>query len=295
MTYSIVARDPATGELGVAVQSHWFGVGPLVPWAMPGVGAVATQANIEVAHGPHGLALLREGLDAASALDRLLSADPGAAGRQVAIVDAAGGVAAHTGSSCMPEAGHVTADGVSCQANIMASASVWPAMLAAFERTDGPLAGRLLAALDAAESEGGDVRGRQSAALLVVPADGEEWETKISLRVEDHPEPLLELKRLVALRDAYELAGQADALVNESRHDEAARLYVQASERAPENHELLFWAGLGAAQSGDLDTGAARVRQAIAMQPGWMVLLGRLPADVAPAAQAVLERLSNDT
>jgi uncharacterized Ntn-hydrolase superfamily protein len=295
MTYSIVARDPATGELGVAVQSHWFGVGPLVPWAMPGVGAVATQANIEAAHGPHGLALLREGLDAASALDRLLSADPGAAGRQVAIVDAAGGVAAHTGSSCMPEAGHVTADGVSCQANIMASASVWPAMLAAFERTDGPLAGRLLAALDAAESEGGDVRGRQSAALLVVPADGEEWETKISLRVEDHPEPLLELKRLVALRDAYELAGQADALVNESRHDEAARLYVQASERAPENHELLFWAGLGAAQSGDLDTGAARVRQAIAMQPGWMVLLGRLPADVAPAAQAVLERLSNDT
>jgi uncharacterized Ntn-hydrolase superfamily protein len=295
MTYSIVARDPATGELGVAVQSHWFGVGPLVPWAMPGVGAVATQATIEVAHGPHGLALLREGLDAASALDRLLSADPGAAGRQLAIVDAAGGVAAHTGSSCMPEAGHVTADGVSCQANIMASASVWPAMLAAFERTDGPLAGRLLAALDAAESEGGDIRGRQSAALLVVPADGEEWETKISLRVEDHPEPLVELRRLVALRDAYELAGQADALVNESRHDEAARLYVQASERAPENHELLFWAGLGAAQSGDLDTGAARVRQAIAMQPGWMVLLGRLPADVAPAAQAVLERLSNDT
>ncbi len=295
MTYSIVARDPATGELGVAVQSHWFSVGPLVPWAMPGVGAVATQANIEVAHGPHALALLREGLDAGSALQRLLSADPGAAGRQLAIVDAAGRVAAHTGSSCMPEAGHVTADGVSCQANIMASASVWPAMLEAFERTDGPLAGRLLAALDAAESEGGDIRGRQSAALLVAPAEGEEWEAKISLRVEDHPEPLVELKRLVALRDAYELAGQADALVNESRHDEAARLYVQASERAPDNHELLFWAGLGAAQSGDLDTGAARVRQAIAMQPGWKVLLGRLPADVAPAAQAVLERLADDT
>jgi uncharacterized Ntn-hydrolase superfamily protein len=294
MTYSIVARDPATGELGVAVQSHWFGVGPLVPWAMPGVGAVATQANIEVAHGPRGLALLREGLDAASALDRLLSADPGAAGRQLAIVDGAGGVAAHTGSSCMPEAGHVTADGVSCQANIMASASVWPAMLAAFERTDGPLAGRLLAALDAAESEGGDIRGRQSAALLVVPAEGEKWETKISLRVEDHAEPLVELTRLVALRDAYELAGQADALVNESRHDEAARLYVQASERAPDNHELLFWAGLGAAQSGDLDTAVARVKQAIAIQPGWKLLLGRLPADVAPTAHAVLEQLADD-
>jgi uncharacterized Ntn-hydrolase superfamily protein len=248
-----------------------------------------------VAHGPHALALLREGLDAGTALERLLSADTGAPGRQLAIVDAAGGVAAHTGSSCMPEAGHVIGDGVSCQANIMASASVWPAMLEAFERTDGPLAGRLLAALDAAESEGGDVRGRQSAALLVAPGEGEDWETKISLRVEDHPEPLVELKRLVALRDAYELAGQADALVNESRHDEAARLYVQASERAPDNHELLFWAGLGAAQSGDLDTGAARVRRAIAMQPGWNVLLGRLPADVAPAAQALLERLSDDT
>jgi uncharacterized Ntn-hydrolase superfamily protein len=295
LTYSIVARDPATGELGVAVQSHWFSVGSLVTWAMPGVGAVATQANIEVAHGPHGLALLRDGHDAASALDRLLRSDPGAAGRQVGIVDAAGRAAAHTGDSCMPEAGHVIGEGVCCQANIMASPSVWPAMLEAFERSDGPLVGRLLAALDAAEGEGGDVRGRQSAALLIVPAAGEAWETSISLRVEDHPEPLTELKRLLALRDAYELAGQADALVNESRHDEAARLYVRASERAPDNHELLFWAGLGAAQIGDLDTAVARVTQAIAMQPGWNVLLPRLPADVAPGAPAVLRRLADAT
>lgn len=293
MTYSIVARDPATGELGVAVQSHWFSVGSLVTWAAPGVDAVATQANIEVAHGPHGLALLREGLDAPSALGRLLSGDPGATGHQVGIVDAAGRAAAHTGSSCMPEAGHVLGDGVCCQANIMASASVWPAMLEAFERTEGPLVTRLLAALDAAEAEGGDIRGRQSAAVLVVPAEGEEWETKISLRVEDHPEPLVELRRLVALRDAYELAGEADALVNESRFDEAARLYVEASERAPDNHELLFWAGLGAAQSGDLDAGVARVKRAIALQPGWGVLLGRLPTDVAPSAPAVLKRLAD--
>jgi uncharacterized Ntn-hydrolase superfamily protein len=177
----------------------------------------------------------------------------------------------------------------------MASASVWPAMLEAFTGTAGPLVSRLLAALDAAEGEGGDIRGRQSAALLVVPAEGEEWETTISLRVEDHPEPIAELKRLLALRDAYELAGQADALVNEARYDEAARLYVRASERAPDNHELLFWAGLGAAQSGDLDTAVARVRHAIAMQPGWQVLLRRLPADVAPSAQAVLEQLADDT
>jgi uncharacterized Ntn-hydrolase superfamily protein len=294
LTYSIVARDSATGQLGVAVQSHWFSVGPLVPWAIPGVGAVATQANIEVAHGPHGVALLRQGLDAPSALERLLSQDPGAPGRQVAIVDAAGGVAAHTGSSCMPEAGHVVGNGVSCQANIMASASVWPAMLQAFEATEGRFVGRLLAALDAAEREGGDIRGRQSAALLVVPAAGEGWETNISLRVEDHPEPLTELKRLVALREAYELAGQADALVNEARHDEAARLYVEASDLAPGNHELLFWAGLGAAQTGDIETAVERVRRAIAMQPGWEVLLERLPAEVAPSAPAVLERLRDE-
>jgi uncharacterized Ntn-hydrolase superfamily protein len=294
VTYSIVARDPTTGELGVAVQSHWFSVGPLVPWAMPGVGAVATQANIEVAHGPHGLALLRDGLDASAALERLLVADPGAAGRQVAIVDAAGRVAAYTGSSCMPEAGHVTGDGVSCQANIMASARVWPAMLRAFEAASGPLVTRLLAALDAAEAEGGDIRGRQSAAILVVPAEGEEWETTVSLGVDDHPEPLVELRRLVALREAYDLAGRADGLVLDGHHDEAARLYGEASSLAPDNHELLFWAGLGAAQCGDLDLAVDRVRRAISRQPGWAVLLPRLPADVAPSASAVVERLARD-
>lgn len=294
MTYSIVARDPATGEVGVAVQSHWFSVGPIVPWAMPGVGAVATQANIEVAHGPHGLALLREGLDARSALERLLGADPGEAGRQLAIVDAAGRVAAHTGRSCMPEAGHVTGDGVSCQANIMASGRVWPAMLAAFMGTSGSLVERMLAALDAAELEGGDIRGRQSAALLVVPHEGEAWETTVSLRVEDHPEPLVELRRLVALRNAYALAGEADSLVNEGRHDEAGRLYIQASELVPDNHELLFWAGLGAAQNGDFASALVRVRRAIAMQPGWENLLRKLPTDVAPSAPDVLERMRRE-
>ena len=291
MTYSIVARDPTTGELGVAVQSHWFAVGPVVPWAVPGVGAVATQANVNVAFGPHGLALLKQGLDASAALKRLLDADEGEAGRQVAIVDAAGGVAAHTGKSCMPEAGHVTGEGVSCQANIMASATVWPAMLAAYEKTEGPLVKRLLAALDAAEAEGGDIRGRQSAAVLVVPADGEEWQAKVSLRVEDHPEPLPELKRLVDLRVAYDVADDADSLVNESRYDEAAVLYKKASELAPGNHELLFWAGLGAAQAGDMDTALARVRDAIKLQPTWEQMLARLPAEVAPTAGAVLERL----
>lgn len=291
MTYSIVARDPSTGELGVAVQSHWFSVGALVTWAMPGVGAIATQANVEVSYGPHGLELLKQGLDASGAVERLVGADPGAVGRQVAIVDGAGGAAAYTGSDCMPEAGHVTADGVSCQANIMASDRVWPAMLATYQEVDGSLTERLLAALDAAEGEGGDIRGRQSAALLVVPGEGEPWETTVSLRVEDHPEPLVELRRLAQLRRAYALADEGDALVNQGRHAEAARLYDEASARAPDNHELLFWAGLGAAQGGDLDTAVARVKQAIAIQPGWKLLLGRLPAAVAPSAPAVLERL----
>ena len=291
MTYSIVARDPSSGQLGVAVQSHWFSVGPIVPWAQAGVGAVATQANAEVSYGPHGLELLRQGLGAREALDRLLAADPGASGRQVAIVDAHGSVATHTGSLCIPFAGHATGDAVSCQANIMASERVWPAMLEAFNSASDALAARLMAALDAGELAGGDLRGRQSAAILVVPPQGTPWQAIVSLRVEDHPEPLAELRRLLRLHEAYELAGQADELVNEGLHDEAASLYRRASELAPDNHELRFWAGLGAAQAGDVDSGVADVLAAIEQQPGWRELLGRLPADVAPSASVVLAAL----
>ncbi|MBV9680219.1 MAG: DUF1028 domain-containing protein [Solirubrobacterales bacterium] len=291
MTYSIVARDPDTGELGVAVQSHWFSAGSIVTWARPGVGAVATQANAEVAYGPGALELLADGHAAPDALARLVAEDPGGSSRQVAVVDGAGRVGVHTGRSCIAYAGHVTGDGVSCQANIMVSERVWPAMLEAFTTARGPLAERLLSALEAAEREGGDIRGRQSAAILVVPAEGEAWRTTLSLRVEDHPEPLPELRRLLALHDAYALAGQADEMLNAGRHDEASRLYVQASERAPGNHELLFWAGLGTAQAGDFEAGLAQVRAAIELQPAWRELLPRLPADLAPSAPAVLAKL----
>jgi uncharacterized Ntn-hydrolase superfamily protein len=291
VTYSIVARDPASGELGVAVQSHWFSVGPIVPWAEPGVGAVATQANAEVSYGPRGLELMRSGATAEQALAQLTDEDAGSAGRQVAIVDAGGGVAVHTGSQAIPHAGHVTADGVSCQANIMVSERVRPDMLDAYHATDGSLTERLLAALDAAERAGGDARGRQSAAILVVPASGEPWRRIVSLRVEDHPEPLPKLRRLVRLHEAYTLADRADGLVNDGLHDEAATLYQRASELAPENHELLFWAGLGAAQAGQLEIGLERVRKAIELQPNWRKLLEHLPAEVAPTAAIVLERL----
>lgn len=295
MTYSIVARDPGNGELGVAVQSHWFSVGPIVPWALPGVGAVATQANIEVAYGPRALKLMGDGADAGRALAQLVSEDPYSDTRQVAIVDAAGSVAVHTGEVCMPYAGHATGDGVSCQANIMSSDAVWPAMLEAFEAAEGSLTMRLLAALDAAEQAGGDLRGRQSAAILVVPGGGEPWSTVVSLRVEDHPNPLPELRRLVQLHRAYLLASQADELAGQDRHDEAAELYRRAAELAPENHELRFWSGLGAAQAGDLEAGVTQVREAIAQHPPWRDLLERLSPRMAPSAAAVRARLGSAT
>ena len=287
MTYSIVARDPSTGELGVAVQSHWFAVGPIVPWAQPGVGAVATQANAEVAYGPRALELLKQGLDARSALARLLDEDPGSAGRQVAVVDARGNVASHTGENCIPFAGHIAArrrvlpgQHHGLRADLAGDARRLSNRLGTAQRP-------FLAALDAAEAEGGDARGRQSAAIRVVPAQGNPWDTVVSLHVEDHPDPLVELRRLVRLHNAYALANQADQCVNDGRYDEAARLYQQASELAPGNHELLLWAGLGAAQSGDLDTGVVRVRAAIELHPGWHELLER-SADVAPSAAAGL-------
>ena len=291
MTYSIVAHDAESGQLGVAVQSHWFSVGPIVPWAAPGVGAVATQANAEVSYGPRALALLAGGAGAPEALAQLLAEDPAAASRQVAVMDALGRAAAHTGADCIPFAGHVVGEGVSCEANIMVSEKVWPAMLEAFQGAAGPLAGRLLDALDAAQEAGGDARGQQSAALLVVGPEGEPWEAIVSLRVEDHPDPLPELRRLVAVHEAYRLAGEADDLVGQGRHDEAAALYRQASALVPDNHELRLWAGLGAAQGGDLQLALSEVRAAIAAHPPWRELLERLPAEVAPSASAVLAAL----
>jgi uncharacterized Ntn-hydrolase superfamily protein len=290
-TYSIVARDPGSGELGVAVQSHWFSVGSVVTWAEGGVGAVATQAMAQITYGPGALSLLREGADAPGALAELLAADRHSDIRQVAIVDAHGGVATHTGVDCIEHAGHITGEQVSCQANIMVSESVWPAMLEAYHGATGPLAQRLLTALDAGEAAGGDARGRQSAALLVVPAVGEPWERVATLRVDDHPEPLRELRRLLALRDAYRMAEQAELLAAEGDHDAAAELHRRAAELAPGSHELLFWGALAAAQAGDMASAVLQAREAISMRPAWLTLLSRLPQSVAPAAPALLRAL----
>jgi uncharacterized Ntn-hydrolase superfamily protein len=287
-TYSIVARDPRTGEIGVAVQSHWFSVGSVVPWARPGVGAVATQSIGEPSYGPGALDLMAAGASAGEALERLLAADPRSRFRQVAVVDAAGRVAVHTGEGCIAFAGDRTGDGFSAQANMMATPEVWPAMARAFNASsDGALARRLLAALRAAEAAGGDARGRQSAAIVVAPAEGEPWRLSVDLRVEDHPEPLDEVERLLDLSDAYRLASEGDNLVGQGRHAEAAERYTRAGGLAPGNHELLFWSGLSAAQGGDMQTAVARVRRAIEMQPGWGDLLDRLEPDIAPSAAAV--------
>ena len=203
MTYSIVARDPETGELGVAVQSRAFNTGAVVPWATPGVGVVATQSYTEVSYGPLGLELLRAGKSPEQALAKLVAADDDSAYRQVAILGAGGQVAVHIGKACIPAAGFAAGDGFTAQANMVDSERVWESMAEAFEGSQGPLAERLLSALDAAEEAGGDWRGRQAGGIVVVGPDGEPWEREVDVRVDDHPDPLGELRRLLRLRQAY--------------------------------------------------------------------------------------------
>jgi len=293
-TYSIVAFDPETGELGAAVQSHWFSVGSLCTWARPGVGAVATQSVVEPAHGPNALDRMEQGESAEVALAALLEADPLRAVRQVGIVDARGGVAVSTGAECIAHAGDATGAHHSCQANMMERDTVPAAMSAAFEAAEGDLAARLMAALHGAQAEGGDVRGRQSAALLVVPSEGEAWRARIDLRVEDHADPLAELGRLLGLWRAYELAGAGDELMAAGRADEAGALYRRAAERAPGSDELLFWAGLALANAGELEEGVNAVRRAAEAKPNWLVLLDRLSPDFAPAGAQVRRALGRD-
>ncbi|MEO8690734.1 MAG: DUF1028 domain-containing protein [Solirubrobacteraceae bacterium] len=283
-TYSIIAFDPASGEHGAAVHSHWFSVGSLCIWARPGVGAVATQSVVEPAHGPHGLDRMAAGAAAGDALDDLLGADALGLVRQVGMIDASGRVAVHTGDGCIPCAGHATGEHVSAQANMMARGTVPAAMVARFEAAARDLADRLIAALEAAEGEGGDVRGRQSAALVVVPGKGEPWQSRFDLRVEDHQEPVEEMGRL---------AGQADELMASDRAGEAGPLYERAAELAPDSHELLFWAGLAQAHAGDLERGMVAVRRAIELHPGWRTLLERLSPDFAPAGERVRRELDS--
>jgi uncharacterized Ntn-hydrolase superfamily protein len=281
VTYSIVARDDRSGELGVAVQSHYFGVGSLVSWAEAGVGAVATQSVAEPSYGPRGLALMREGASAPEALQRLLGEDEHEPVRQLAFVDRYGRVAAHTGDRCIPEAGHRVADGVSAQANIMERPTVPDAMVSAYRSEPGGLAERLMAALKAAEGEGGDLRGRQSAALLVVASKAggpPTQERRFDLRVDDHADPVGELGRLLALRRAYARVELADELAAEGDLEGALAEYRAAHSEQPANAELAFWHGVALAAQGREDEARPLLEQAYREGDGWRELLRRLPA-----------------
>ncbi len=292
-TYSIVARDPATGEMGVAVQSHWFSVGSVVTWGEAGVGVVATQSFAEVSYGPLGLELMRSGKTAGQALAALLAADPHPEVRQVAMIDRHGNVAVHTGSQCIAAAGHHQGEQVSTQANLMERDTVWDAMAAAFEASAGDLADRLLAALDAAQSEGGDIRGMQSAALLVVPGEsaGAPWRERLAdLRVEDHPQPLQELRRLLQVHRAYERMNDGDERLAEGDAAGALAEYAAAAALDPENVEIRFWQAVTLAQSGRLEDALPLFREVFGLEPRWREVTRRLP----PAGQldaALLPRI----
>ena len=281
MTYSIVARDAKTGEFGVAVQSHYFQVGPTVPWALSGVGAVATQSRVNVSYGPLGLEYLRAGYTAEQTLKALTSGDSQPEIRQCAIVDAAGNVAAHTGSKCIAAAGHQTGDGFSCQANLMEKDTVWAAMAEAYTSTDAPLAERMMAALEAAEAEGGDIRGKQSAAMLVVSGKptGRPWEDRvIDLRVEDGAEPLPELRRLLRIKRALQTVAEADRLAVAGDKPGAANKRREGLALAPEMIELRFWTGITMAEAGDIDGAIPLIAEVVRKDPRWLETMRRLVA-----------------
>lgn len=279
-TYSIVARDPATGELGVAVQSHWFSVGAVVPWAEAGVGAVATQSFVDPSYGKLGLDVMRAGRTAPEALAGLLAADAASGVRQVAMIDAQGRVAAHTGDKCIAAAGHVVGENFSVQANMMEKDTVWPAMAKAFQEAKGDLAERMLAALEAAEAQGGDIRGKQSAALIVVSgkSTGRAWaDRKFDLRVEDHPVPLKELRRLVTLQRAYNLMNEGDLAIERKDTDAALKAYSAAEALAPGNAEMVFWHAVSLVNVGKVDEAVPLLQKTYKMDPRWKELLKRLP------------------
>jgi uncharacterized Ntn-hydrolase superfamily protein len=279
-TFSIVTRDPQNGQLGVAVQSHWFAVGALCPWAEAGVGAIATQSLVDPSYGALGLNLLRTGHSAVEALAELLEKDKNRENRQVAIIDSTGLVATHTGKNCIDEAGHISGAGFSVQANMMKYPTVWPAMANAFEKTTGDLAHRLMATLLAAQSEGGDIRGKQSAAMLIVDdkKTDKPWEHILfNIRVDDHPEPLTELERLLNVQRAYHLMNEGDELLGK-KNFEAAMLKYQAAEKfAPYIDEIPFWVAVTLADSGELEKALPIFARVFKINPDWAETVQRLP------------------
>jgi uncharacterized Ntn-hydrolase superfamily protein len=294
-TFSIVARDPATGELGVAVQSHWFSVGAIVPWAEAGVGAVATQSFVDPSYGKNGLDLMRAGRSAPDALKELLAKDEGREVRQVAMIDAQGRVDAWTGKNDIQSAGHIVGKNFSVQANLMLNDKIWPAMAQAFESTKGDLADRMLAALDAAQAAGGDIRGRQSAAIIVVTGKptGQPWKDRIfDLRVDDSPQPLQELRRLVRLQRAYNHMNAGDLAVEKKDNEGALREYGAAERLVPDSAEMIYWHAVALVNMGRVDESLPLFRKAFAMDRNWITLTPRLPkSGLLPDDPKIIQRI----
>jgi uncharacterized Ntn-hydrolase superfamily protein len=294
-TFSIVARDPATGELGVAVQSHWFSVGPLVAWAEAGVGAVATQSFADPTYGKLGLDLMRAGRSAPEALKALLAGDDGREMRQVAMIDARGLVQAHTGAKNIPAAGHHVGKDYSVQANLMLNDQVWPAMSKAFEAAQGDLAERMLAALDAAQAVGGDIRGKQSAAMVVVSGKptGRPWvDRTFDLRVDDSPEPLKELRRLVTLQRAYSHMNAGDLAVEKKDNEGALKAYAAAEKLVPDSAEMIYWHAVALVNMGRVDESLPLFRRAFALDKNWATLTPRLvKPGLLPDDEKIIKRI----
>ena len=294
-TFSIVARDPATGELGVAVQSHWFSVGSIVAWAEAGIGAIATQSFVDPSYGKNGLDLMRAGKSAPDTLKELLGKDEGREVRQVAMIDAQGRVDAWTGKNDIQAAGHIVGNNFSVQANLMLNDKIWPAMARAFESTKGDLADRMLAALDAAQLAGGDIRGRQSAAMIVVTGKptGMAWKDRtFDLRVDDSPEPLAELRRLVKLQRAYNHMNAGDLAVEKKDNEGALREYGAAEKLVPNNAEMIYWHAVALVNMGRVEESLPLFRRVFAMDPNWITLTPRLPkSGLLPDDPKLIERI----
>jgi len=278
-TYSIVARDPDTGEMGVAVQSHWFSVGTIVSWGEAGVGVVATQSFVNPAFGPDGLELLKSGMTADKVVDKLIADDEGRDVRQLAIIDVNGNVKSYTGKNCIPGAGNIVGENYSVQANLMLNDKVPGAMSKAFEEATGTLAERMMAALFAAQEVGGDIRGKQSAAILVVKGEstGKVWEDRlIDLRVEDSPEPLQELKRLLKVHQAYNHMNAGDLAVEHGDIELAMKEYSTAEEMFPDNEEMIYWHAVTLATNGDVDASLPLFKDVFNRNENWKILTPRL-------------------
>ncbi len=278
-TYSIVARDPVTGEMGVAVQSHWFSVGTIVAWGEAGVGVVATQSFVNRAFGPDGIELMKQGMSADDVLDKLIGEDEGRDLRQLAILDINGNVKAYTGKNCIYGAGHIVGENYSVQANLMLNDKVWSAMSEAFENSTGSLAERMIAALEAGENAGGDIRGKQSACLLIVrgEATGNLWEDRlIDLRIDDNPEPIEELKRLLKVHRAYEHMNNGDIAVEHGDMELAMKEYMAAEEMFPDNEEMKYWHAVTLVNNGDLQNALPIFKEVFTKNENWKTLTPRL-------------------